>query len=137
MTCVIHSIFFFFKQKTAYEMRISDWSSDVCSSDLPGYTSLIDPDFPAKFAAFAARAAERYPWIESWTPINEPLTTARFSALYGHWYPHRKDPISFSRALMNQCLGTLRGMRAIRAVRSEEHTSELQSLMRISYAVFC
>src|SRR3546814_8085974 len=29
-------IFFFFKQKTAYEMRISDWSSDVCSSDLPG-----------------------------------------------------------------------------------------------------
>src|SRR3546814_4357944 len=30
------SCFFFFKQKTAYEMRISDWSSDVCSSDLPG-----------------------------------------------------------------------------------------------------
>src|SRR3546814_2892801 len=30
-------LFFFFKQKTAYEMRISDWSSDVCSSDLPGY----------------------------------------------------------------------------------------------------
>src|SRR3546814_1480798 len=32
--------FFFFKQKTAYEMRISDWSSDVCSSDLPGLTRL-------------------------------------------------------------------------------------------------
>src|SRR3546814_1269198 len=32
---VCFSIFFFFKQKTAYEMRISDWSSDVCSSDLP------------------------------------------------------------------------------------------------------
>src|SRR3546814_7108490 len=32
--CVILFIFFFFKQKTAYEMRISDWSSDVCSSDL-------------------------------------------------------------------------------------------------------
>src|SRR3546814_7945978 len=31
-------LFFFFKQKTAYEMRISDWSSDVCSSDLPGAT---------------------------------------------------------------------------------------------------
>src|SRR3546814_6480983 len=29
-------LFFFFKQKTAYDMRISDWSSDVCSSDLPG-----------------------------------------------------------------------------------------------------
>src|SRR3546814_10809908 len=32
--CVYHFLFFFFKQKTAYEMRISDWSSDVCSSDL-------------------------------------------------------------------------------------------------------
>src|SRR3546814_7231761 len=35
--CVLYliTVFFFFKQKTAYEMRISDWSSDVCSSDLP------------------------------------------------------------------------------------------------------
>src|SRR3546814_2510723 len=33
------SLFFFFKQKTAYEMRISDWSSDVCSSDLTGKTA--------------------------------------------------------------------------------------------------
>src|SRR3546814_8859031 len=35
----ILSLFFFFKQKTAYEMRISDWSSDVCSSDLAGFES--------------------------------------------------------------------------------------------------
>src|SRR3546814_7619331 len=55
-SCVL---FFFFKQKTAYEMRISDWSSDVCSSDLPSYragsmTKTIDlaasvrsiPDYP-------------------------------------------------------------------------------------------
>src|SRR3546814_10306896 len=34
-TCLLFLLFFFFKQKTAYEMRISDWSSDVCSSDLP------------------------------------------------------------------------------------------------------
>src|SRR3546814_3548139 len=32
---IVHVVVFFFKQKTAYEMRISDWSSDVCSSDLP------------------------------------------------------------------------------------------------------
>src|SRR3546814_5397735 len=32
--CIFLCVFFFFKQKTAYEMRISDWSSDVCSSDL-------------------------------------------------------------------------------------------------------
>src|SRR3546814_5516264 len=34
--CCLCGVLFFFKQKTAYEMRISDWSSDVCSSDLPG-----------------------------------------------------------------------------------------------------
>src|SRR3546814_3459765 len=35
LLCRVLFVFFFFKQKTAYEMRISDWSSDVCSSDLP------------------------------------------------------------------------------------------------------
>src|SRR3546814_2322903 len=40
--------FFFFKQKTAYEMRISDWSSDVCSSDLRGLVLVLDPDLAAR-----------------------------------------------------------------------------------------
>ena len=57
----------------------------------PHYTDLLDPLFPEKLAAFAAKAAARYPWIDAWTPVNEPLTTARFSCLYGHWYPHRQD----------------------------------------------
>jgi dTDP-4-dehydrorhamnose reductase len=80
----------------------------------PRYTDLLDPDFPAKLADFAARAAERYPWIERWTPVNEPLTTARFAGLYGHWYPHRRDYPAFLRALANECMGTLTAMRAIR-----------------------
>src|SRR3546814_8121123 len=49
--------FFFFKQKTAYEMRISDWSSDVCSSDLPWNAvreAFADPEFPAIGADFLA-----------------------------------------------------------------------------------
>ena len=82
----------------------------------PHYTELLDPDFPKKLAAFATRVAERYPWIEQWTPVNEPLTTARFSALYGHWYPHTKDYSLFLRALVNQCTGTLEAMRAIRKI---------------------
>jgi dTDP-4-dehydrorhamnose reductase len=82
----------------------------------PLYTSLTDPDFPKKFSEYAARVAERYPWIEQWTPINEPLTTARFSGLYGHWYPHGRSEGTFFRALVNQCLGTLGAMGAIRAV---------------------
>jgi dTDP-4-dehydrorhamnose reductase len=82
----------------------------------PKYTELLDPDFPQKLGDYAARVAERYPWIRRWTPVNEPLTTARFSGLYGHWYPHRRDYGSFLRALANQCLGTLEAMRAIRSV---------------------
>src|SRR3546814_2412388 len=41
MSYVLHFSLFFFKQKTAYEMRISDWSSDVCSSDLPMPTAVL------------------------------------------------------------------------------------------------
>ena len=82
----------------------------------PRYTSLLDPGFPHKFAAYAARVARRYPFLRRFTPINEPLTTARFSALYGHWYPHARDDRSFARALVNQVWGTVLAMRAIRAV---------------------
>src|SRR5688572_24342610 len=68
----------------------------------PAFTGLLDPDFPRKLADYAARAAERYPWIETWTPVNEPLTTARFAGLYGHWHPHRRDLATFARILVNQ-----------------------------------
>jgi dTDP-4-dehydrorhamnose reductase len=80
----------------------------------PVYTDLLDPGFAEKFARYAGAAARRYPWIDAYTPINEPLTTARFSALYGHWYPHAQDDNSFARALLNQCRATVLAMRAIR-----------------------
>src|SRR3546814_885925 len=53
---------FFFKQKTAYEMRISDWSSDVCSSDLPVWTYHTGPSpagSPASFQATPLKIGER------------------------------------------------------------------------------
>ena len=73
----------------------------------PRYTSLLDPEFPDKLADYAGRVAERYPWIDMWTPVNEPLTTARFSGLYGHWYPHRHDEAACLRALANECVATI------------------------------
>jgi len=82
----------------------------------PRHTSLVDPAFPAELALYARAVAERYPWVEDFTPINEPLTTARFSALYGHWYPHGKDYRSFARALVVQCQAVVQSMRAIREV---------------------
>lgn len=82
----------------------------------PRYTNLLDETFPQKLAEFAGAVAKRYPWIRLFTPVNEPLTTARFSALYGLWYPHMKDTISFLRSLLIQCRGVAEAMEAIRAV---------------------
>lgn len=82
----------------------------------PRYTSLLNRNFPDLLGDYAARVAERYPWIEWWTPVNEPLTTARFSCLYGHWYPHRHSLKAMMRALANECVGTERAMAAIRTV---------------------
>jgi dTDP-4-dehydrorhamnose reductase len=82
----------------------------------PRYTNLLDPDFPRMLAVHARRVAERYPWLELLTPVNEPLTTARFSCLYGHWYPHARDDRSFLRALVNQCWAVVLAMRAVRHI---------------------
>ena len=82
----------------------------------PRYTSLVDPEFAEKLASYALVVARRYPWLECFTPINEPLTTARFSGLYGHWYPHERSDHAFARALVNQVWGIACAMREIRRV---------------------
>src|SRR3546814_9290935 len=114
--------FFFFKQKTAYEMRISDWSSDVCSSDLPsfGEMALATDVVPFAEADLALlRTAVDPPGIAAFA---EGTGSAVMGAGFLSGYPEQ-GMVSLSPLLT--------------PVRSEEHTSELQSLMRISYAVFC
>src|SRR3546814_8067836 len=86
-------------------MRISDWSSDVCSSDL--YQEII----------------EQSPAVDWFEIVSENYLVQGGKALYyldaiAERYPLVMHGVSLS-------------------IRSEEHTSELQSLMRISYAVFC
>src|SRR3546814_10217687 len=97
--------FFFFKQKTAYEMRISDWSSDVCSSDL--FVNRIAFDHVRQDRGCRRKDGP----IQSHSP--------HVAACLLDLHPNLSGNI-------------LHGL-----LRSEEHTSELQSLMRISYAVFC
>jgi dTDP-4-dehydrorhamnose reductase len=80
----------------------------------PAYTSLLDPGFPDKLASFAGAVARRYPWIAEFTPVNEPLATARFSGLYGHWFPHGHSDRDYVRALINQARGVVLAIRAIR-----------------------
>ncbi len=82
----------------------------------PRHTSLVDPEFGPQLAEYAGAVAARFPWVEYYTPVNEPCTTARFAGLYGVWYPHGKSDLVFLQALINQCKGVVLSMRAIRAV---------------------
>src|SRR3546814_2406886 len=109
---------FFFKQKTAYEMRISDWSSDVCSSDLcrGPYTPRGSNTDRAPGRAGALLRARGYQISDR---SGRHIAGWRRAAPRCAWqYPSHHQQL-------------------LCRARSEEHTSELQSLMRISYAVFC
>src|SRR3546814_4946763 len=122
--------FFFFKQKTAYEMRISDWSSDVCSSDLSNHEDrpILEAEGGADIDGLAV------------VPIvGEPLEP--IAIVFG-LVAHARCQIEIAgqriRAADIDRIARIVGDQARRiGERSEEHTSELQSLMRNSYAVFC
>ena len=94
----------------------------------PRYTNLLDPEFPEKLAKYAAAVARRYPWVTQYTPVNEPLTTARFSCLYGHWFPHKRSGLLFARAFLAQCRGIVLSMRAIRGVNPEAQLIQTEDL---------
>src|SRR3546814_8696955 len=136
--------FFFFKQKTAYEMRISDWSSDVCSSDLnrvrdaspsqihgtltaPG-TVLILNQNGVLFGGTSVVNVRNLIASSANILDSDFLDTNRgiYSQLSGaNYLPSFRDA------------GGAITIEAGAQIKSEEHTSELQSLMRTSYAVFC
>jgi dTDP-4-dehydrorhamnose reductase len=94
----------------------------------PAYTSLVDPELPGHLARYAGAVAARYPWLTDFTPVNEPLTTARFSGLYGHWYPHGRSNEVFARALVGQCRATVLAMRAIREVTPQARLISTEDL---------
>jgi dTDP-4-dehydrorhamnose reductase len=100
----------------------------------PHYTDLLDAAFPQYFAEYAAAAARALPGVRRWTPVNEPLTTARFSTLYGVWYPNRRDDAAFGRALLHQALATLFAMERIRAVDARAELVVTEDLQRFTAA---
>lgn len=97
----------------------------------PRSTSLLEPTFAEGLAAFAGGVAKRYPWVNAYTPVNEPLTTARFSCLYGYWYPHAADDLSFVRALLNECRATVLAMQAVRRVNPEAKLVQTEDLGKV------
>jgi dTDP-4-dehydrorhamnose reductase len=97
----------------------------------PVSTNLLDAELPEKFASYAAAVAARYPWVSDYTPVNEPLTTARFSGLYGHWYPHAQSDLCFAQALLNQCRAVVLAMRAIRGVNPSARLIQTEDLGKV------
>ncbi len=82
----------------------------------PDDLSPMDAGFAEDFGDYAEAVARRYPWLRMFTPINEPVTTARFNCLYGIWHPHRRDEASFLHMVFGSAQATVMAMRRIRAV---------------------
>jgi dTDP-4-dehydrorhamnose reductase len=99
-----------------HELGITPIAGLVHHGSGPRNTNLLDPSFPLLLAEYAGEVARRYPHVSWYAPVNEPLTTARFSGLYGYWYPHAADPRAFARALLHQCRGVVLAMERIREV---------------------
>jgi beta-glucosidase/6-phospho-beta-glucosidase/beta-galactosidase len=94
----------------------------------PRYTALDQPTFAPGLARYARMVAERYPWVKYYTPVNEPLTTARFSGLYGLWYPHGRHDTTFVRILINELQATRLAMLAIREVNPAAQLVQTEDL---------
>ena len=96
----------------------------------PAHTSLYNGNFATGLANYAHQVANRFPWIEYYTPVNEPLTTARFSGLYGNWYPHYKNAYSFAIMLLNQVKGIVLAMQAIRCINPNAKLVQTEDLSK-------
>lgn len=82
----------------------------------PKFTNLLHVGFAKLFASYARQVAKQFPWVQYYTPVNEPLTTARFTGLYGIWFPHKKRDKAFVTTFLNQMMATVLAMKAIREV---------------------
>ena len=97
----------------------------------PSYVEMAEDSFANGLSVYAKKVAEKFPWIEHYTPINEPLTTARFCGLYGIWYPHGKSESSFLRILVNECKATILAMQAIREINPQAKLVHTEDLGRV------
>lgn len=97
----------------------------------PQFTSILEDDFAEKLAVYAGKVAAQFPFIQYYTPVNEPLTTARFSGLYGHWFPHHKSDESFCRIFLNQLKGIVLSMQAIRKINPNAKLVQTEDLAKI------
>ncbi|MEO6695449.1 MAG: family 1 glycosylhydrolase [Ignavibacteria bacterium] len=97
----------------------------------PSYTDLLDENFPYLLSQYASQVAYNNPSLQYYIPVNEPLTTARFSGLYGHWYPHLSDEYSFYKMLLNQLKGVVLSMKEIKKINPDAKLIQTEDLAKI------
>jgi dTDP-4-dehydrorhamnose reductase len=97
----------------------------------PRYADILNQSFVHGLPEFAAQVARKFPWIEYYTPVNEPLTTARFSALYGLWFPHRRSDRAFVHAFVNEMKAVVLSMRQIRKINPNAKLVQTEDLAKI------
>ena len=112
------------------ELGITPIAGLVHHGSGPKYAAIDTATFAPGLASYASKVAEKFPWIEYYTPVNEPLTTARFCGLYGHWYPHYSDNSSFLRLLINECKATVMAMQAIRKINPAAKLLQTEDLSK-------
>ena len=93
---------------------------DLCHFGVPDWIgNFQNPDFPALFASYAAAFAERFPWIQLYTPVNEMFICAAFSAKYGWWNEQLRSDQAFVNALKHLVQANVLAMREILRRRSD------------------
>jgi beta-glucosidase len=93
---------------------------DLCHFGLPDWLgNFQNPDFPKLFADYARAFAQRFPWVQLYTPVNEMFICATFSAAYGWWNEQLKSDRAFVRALTNLVKANVMAMQAILEVRAD------------------
>jgi dTDP-4-dehydrorhamnose reductase len=97
----------------------------------PKYADFTSSKFATGLKTFAGQVAKRYPWIDSYTPVNEPLTTARFAGLYSLWFPHKRNDKAFVSILLNEMKAIVLAMQEVRKVNSEAKLVQTEDLAKI------
>lgn len=94
--------------------------TDLCHFGVPDWIgNFQNPDFPSLFAGYAKAFAQRYPWIQLYTPVNEMYICALFSAKYGWWNEQLTGDASFVTALKHIVKANVLAMHAILEVRPD------------------
>lgn len=94
--------------------------TDLCHFGVPDWIgNFQNPDFPRLFASYARAFAERFPWVQLYTPVNEMFICATFSAAYGWWNEQATDDRSFVTALKHVVQANVLAMHAILDIRPD------------------